>query len=182
MNRFLRHRLKKAHLAWLVALAVLARAEERPLSVCEVLGSPEKFNGKIVAVRGLQSATDEGGWLEGIDCAPLVTNGYRWPTVIWLEMSASRLEALNLDFRKLGAETAQLNRSLKAAFDLSRDRMIVTYVGRFYMLEDLAARVDTYNRTGRGLGHANYAPAELVVKQVKDLSIERSVKRGTDLK
>src|SRR5438552_613986 len=87
-------------------------SEDRPLSVCEALSSPMKLNDKIIAVRGVQVATDEGVWLKGVNCDPITTKGYTWPAAIWLDMSKDRLDSANFDFAQLSADIVKVNREM----------------------------------------------------------------------
>ena len=57
----------------------------KTLGVCDLLRDPLGFNGQLVAARGVSRSTDEGWWLAGENCSGVLqTNGYAWPTVLWL--------------------------------------------------------------------------------------------------
>ena len=63
-----------------------AEAPLKPVTVCEILASPQQFNGKDLAVLGRFSFTDEGWWLAEDGCGTkLVTEGYKWGNLIWLD-------------------------------------------------------------------------------------------------
>jgi hypothetical protein len=57
---------------------------------------------------------------------------------------------------------------------LKKRRIVLTYVGRFETIPDLGRRVDQVNGVPRGvgLGQGNWAPAAMVVKAVRDLTLE----------
>src|SRR5215212_10137715 len=56
-----------------------------PVTVWEILASPQQFNGKDLAVLGRFGYTDEGQWLDEEDCGrKLVTEGYTWPNLVWI--------------------------------------------------------------------------------------------------
>lgn len=149
---------------------------EGPLTVCELLAAPSMFKDKVIAVRGIQVATDEGAWLKGDNCAPIVTKGYTWPAAIWLDMSRTRLEVEHFSYRRLHADIARINGRLRRlGVDAKKRRIVLTYVGRVEVISDMSKRVDEVNGVprGMGLGHGNWAPAQMVVKAVRDLVVEQ---------
>src|SRR5437899_12325420 len=59
------------------------------VTVCEVLANRESYNGKVVALIGRWSATDEGFWLVD-DCDRQVkTDDYVWANIISLKYDPS---------------------------------------------------------------------------------------------
>jgi hypothetical protein len=154
-------------------------ASDRAISVCEALSEREMLRDKLVAIRGVQVATGEGAWLEGTSCDPLITNGFEWPTLIWLEMSREwRIEA-GIETKELAASTKRIDSDLaKRHFDPERDRLTLTYIGVLKTFDDLGKQVyrDSTKARGIGYGHMNGAPVELIVKDVKDAAIERKEK------
>jgi hypothetical protein len=148
--------------------------DEEPLTVCELLAASSSFTGKVIAVRGIQVATDEGAWLKADDCKPIVTKRYTWPAAIWLDMSRTRLEAAHFSYKRLQDDIARINEQLRQLGVVPKRRQIVlTYIGRFEAVLDKDKRVDEVNGVPRGigLGHGNWAPAEMVVKEVRDLTV-----------
>jgi hypothetical protein len=68
--------------------------------------------------------------------------------------------------RRINSEIA------KRHFDPSRDRLWLTYVGVFKAYDD------ELNRSLRGgFGHMNVAPAELIVREVRDAVVEKAAGR-----
>ena len=54
----------------------------KPLSVCELLKNRLRFNGHMVAVRGLVEG-GHGSWLVGDKCPALVVSGgFTWPSAV----------------------------------------------------------------------------------------------------
>jgi hypothetical protein len=160
----------------LVAFSLLAAPqtpESAAISVCTVLADRLRLNGKIISVRGYEESTDDGSWLKG-DCKTHVTtDGHVWPDLIWL--SVSHLDTLHeirfktdMDaLRRFGDMTA------KAARSGHKYRVWVTYVGMFETEGELGIGGGKVGPDhGTGLGHLNGAPAQLVIKTVRDLKIE----------
>jgi hypothetical protein len=75
----------------------------------------------------------------------------------------------------LHADIARVNGRLRRlGVGLKKRRIVLTYVGRFETIPDLSRCVDQVNGVPRGvgLGHGNWAPAEMVVKAVRELTVE----------
>jgi hypothetical protein len=158
------------------ALSLLA-APRRPaipaISVCRALDDRLRLNGKIVSIRGYEESTDEGSWLKS-DCdAHVTTGGHVWPDLIWLSTShqhAAREIAFQTDMdalQRFGDATA------KAARSGRKYRAWVTYEGLFETEGGVEAGDDKVGPDqGVGFGHLNGAPAQLVIKTVRDIKIE----------
>jgi hypothetical protein len=70
--------------------ATSAQEKLQPITVCEVLSNPKAYNGKTIAVVGWLGGTDEGSWLDEVDCGrELQTDGFTWPNSLSLEHQAS---------------------------------------------------------------------------------------------
>jgi len=158
----------------LLGLAVaMVQATNKPLSVCEALRQRDALDNKIVSIRGVQNGADEGAWLLGSDCGVIRTDAREWKSIIWLETSRPSMRAAGVwpnDFwdsvRRINSEIA------KRHFDPSRDRLWLTYVGVFKAYDD------ELNRSLRGgFGHMNVAPAELIVREVRDAVVEKAAGR-----
>jgi len=149
-----------------------------PLSVCEVLANPLRFNGKQIDVRGYVTSTGEGTWLNG-DCkAHLVTDGFVWPDSIWITLFPDPIEPLHektfaTDMRalhELSERTAEIVR-----LHGKECRFWITYEGLLETQPDL--HLETVldidgKRRAAGFGHLAGAAAQLVVKTVRDLRVE----------
>jgi hypothetical protein len=153
-------------------------AQQETISVCDALKRRISLNHKIVGVRGMQFATDEGAWLKGLDCGESLAVGeHAWPTFIWLEMSARSRRAAGFGSTNLGASVKRVNAEIaKRGFDPKRDRLWLTYVGIFET-DDESGRHMEDGDTGRsqaGFGHLNTAHAQLIVKDVRDPVVEQA--------
>jgi hypothetical protein len=154
-----------------------ANSKTPVLSVCEAIARRQELADKIVSIRGLVRGTMEGTWLDGNgDCdGPLVTNGYRWDMVIWLEASRSAYLEKHLDFaydqRAFEAVDRQFKRKARGKRDVP---IVLTYTGLLYTYRDLSEHVVAYPNgqvRGFGFGHGGIAPVALLVKTVSDLEL-----------
>ena len=153
-------------------------AQTKPLSVCEILAHPLKYDGLLVTIRDRVEGTDEGGWLVGDRCPGVfVTDGYVWPSSISLEMptipSNLRLHSVDFTYNWQSSKRvdAKYHRLLRSG---PRDCMVFTYTGLFETRRDWsAAKVIFPNGTSRviGFGHLNDAPAQLLMKSGDDVSL-----------
>lgn len=160
----------------LLGVAFCSGAEEPALSVCDVLARTRELNHQLVAVRGVQLASEEGTWLTGVNCSkPLITDGYQWPSTVWLELRTSirRAAGFNLERYRLHSKLI-LAMISKQRHDTERDRVWLTYVGRLEAYDNLSEHVvhDSTGARGFGFGHMNAAPVMLIVSDVKDLYVE----------
>ena len=159
--------------ALLFIAGVSACAADETVSVCDALRRRDALHSKLVAIRGLLLATDEGGWLLGRDCGEaIIINGRAFRSAIWLEMSGSSRRAAGVWSPDLDASIKKINLEIaKRKFDPQRDRLSVTYIGVFeaYDGQDNHALRD-------GFGHLNAAPAQLIVKDIRDAVVEAGPK------
>jgi hypothetical protein len=166
-------------LALLLVAFYLFAAPRKPeitaISVCTALADRIRLNGKIISVRGYEESTDEGSWLKG-DCKTHVTaDGHDWPDLIWLSISHRD----TLDTIPFQTDVNALHRfgdiTAKAARSGHKYRAWVTYEGMFETEGDLQIGGDKVGPSfGVGFGHLNGAPAQLVIKTVRDLKIQYS--------
>jgi|SRR5665213_2099720 len=164
---------------WTLAIVVAAAqgAEPQVISVCEALTHPELYDHKLVAIRGIEVAGMEGGWLKGQSCdKAFITNGYIWPSMVWLEMSRSAREAAGIQAKELKSSLKRMDAELKKkGFNSHRDRLVITYVGFLQLYDDSTQEYHPDSRSTRanGFGHLNASPAQVIVEDVKDAVIER---------
>ena len=153
------------------------RAAPPPASVCDLLANPQSFNHKLIAVRGVQVATGEGVWLDGNGCTKRITaGGYQWPDIMWIELSDRVRREAGFNVEPLRTDVARIDAQLKKQdFNPRRDRLWITYVGRFETYDDFEHHVlrDSAGSRGIGFGHLNSAPAMLIVTAVRDAFVER---------
>jgi hypothetical protein len=164
---------------WTFAILVAAvqGAEPEVISVCEALTHPNLYDHKLVSIRGVQIASMEGGWLKGQNCeGAFITNGYIWPSILWLETSESARAAAGIQGPALESSLKSGNKELKRrGFNNDRDRLMITYVGLFEAYDDSAQEFhpDGHSTRANGFGHLNGAPARIIVSDVKDAVIEK---------
>jgi hypothetical protein len=94
-------------------------------------------------------------------------------------MSENSTKSAGFSVTALHADIAKINDQMRRLrVDAQHDTILLTYVGRFEMLQDLPNRVEDFNghTRGLGLGHSNWAPAQMVIKGVEDLSVEHARK------
>lgn len=69
---------------------VTAKGGLGPVTVCELLADPAKFNGMAVLLLGRNSASMEGHWVSEDRCERELRSGaYRWPNMASVEYSAA---------------------------------------------------------------------------------------------
>jgi hypothetical protein len=149
----------------------------KPLSVCDLLTDPSKYNGHVVAVRGLVTGTDEGAWLKAdVACKkPLTTYGFTWPQYLWLEIADTPLIVGRVGFQTDAAALRKIDiETRRMSLDYEKDRIRLTYVGVFETRDYKPSDIGI-NRA-YGFGHMNAAPGQIVIRTVKDLEVERNYK------
>ena len=158
-----------------------------PLTVCEILKEPLKWDGQVVTVRDHTQGTDEGAWLAGKECRGIfVTNGHVvWPSMIALGTPSLPGNLHSPDFtydvdseRRVSAKGEELAKSVPWSC------LVSTYTGLFETRRDWAAARVTYpNGTSkvRGFGHLGAAPAQSLLRSADDIEVDphcRSRKTG----
>src|SRR5437667_8635362 len=129
-------------------------ASDRVISACDAISQRDVLRDKLVAVRGFQIATDEGTWLEGSNCEPVVTNGFVWRSSIWLELSDDWRSTAGVATGQLATSTRHINAQLaKWHFDPKRDRLSLTYIGVLKTFDDLGKQVIRDGASSRGNGY-----------------------------
>jgi len=147
------------------------------LSVCEAIARRDELADRIVSVRGIVRGTMEGAWLnEGENCgSALITNGYKWDMVIWLETLRSVYEEKHADFAYDERAFEAVDREFKRKAHGKQDSTVVlTYTGLLYTYKDLSSHVIEYPNgrvRGFGFGHGGSAPVALLIKTVSDLQV-----------
>jgi hypothetical protein len=163
-----------------LGLSTVIFAEDLPIrSICDVLHDPSKLNGKLIAVRGYEFSTDEGVFLKGNCKDSLETQGVTWPNLISLAYPGGSFALHEVDF------TVDRD-AIAAASDLVRrykepKRVWLTYVGLLETREPFNLQVYT-DKSGKkrpaGFGNGAVAPAQLLIKTVKDVVVEKLPQSG----
>ena len=161
----------RSGLALLIIVAGTIAAQDRPLSVCEVLKDREALDQKIIAIRDIEIDTSEGGWLKGSGCGDsIVIGGASWPVTIWISTSRMNIESAGFRAADYVASVNRVKQELATqGYNRRTDKLRVTYIGLFVTVQEPGPR----NKPPTGYGHQSAAPATLVVKEVRDPSIER---------
>jgi hypothetical protein len=149
-------------------------------SICTILGDMQRFNKKVIAVRGVVTGSSEGSWLTDDSCSlRLVTEGYVWRNSISIESPGAIPIRDEIDFQLDQAALDRIAKQVKKMrYNRAADRLWLTYVGLFETSEKL--QVATYpdgRRVPMGFGHLGGAPGQLLIKIEMDPFIERGKKR-----
>jgi len=153
-----------------LAQATSGEAPLVPVTVCEILASPQQFNGKNVAVLGRLGRTNEGWWLGEDDCgSKIVQEGYTWPNLVWVECCYEPAPdppsgSLRLGDVFVAAKLKQVKETTKLRYQT--DAWVVAY-GRIETRSELRPPRGTGpNRDwGNGFGHLRGAPMQIVIKE-----------------
>lgn len=147
----------------------------KPITVCEALRNRKLYNGKMVAIIGLWSATDEGAWLADECEQKLRTGDYVWSDSISLKYDPSSPSAfageMPLDMDAAKKEIEEMKGRIKSLPE--KVEWAVVY-GRFETYEELETVFAGDGKTvyGNGFGHLNGSPAQVVYKN-KDINFIR---------
>jgi hypothetical protein len=154
------------------AIPIGAEDADRVYSVCELLASPNEFDGKAVKVRGDVEGGFEGAWLESKDCPEqFYAEGYSLPKKISLAYrSAFGREAVRNEKHIRQVEDRVKHSSKNAKSDLAVIRTGIFETRKVWMILTLASG----EKQLWGFGHLNGFPAQLVVTDLD--VIDKSVK------
>lgn len=156
-----------------------APSEDFPrVSVCDVVGDPTRYDGKMVAVHGLVRGTDEGVWLVGEACPKklITTWGHVWHPSVWLAKPGDFGITHQIDF---DLDEAAMNRAAdtikRQIQDPKLDKIWATYIGRIETRPNINSEpVRSADGTLRpaGFGHLNRSPAQLIIQSIADVRVE----------
>jgi len=148
-----------------------------PLTVCELLKEPLKWDGQIVTVRDHGRGSEEGAALIGVECPGIfVTDGHVWSSAIFLSTPSLPGHLHSPDFtydvesgRRMLAKGTELMKKAPLRCLLS------TYTGLFETRRDWAsAKVAYPNGTSGviGFGHLGAYPAQLLLRSADDIGVD----------
>jgi hypothetical protein len=152
-------------------------ADEKPPSktVCEALDEIIALDGQIVAIRGEVNGF-QGGWIEGKNCERHIeVRGHPFPDRIAITSPTSLARVHIPSFGASRKSVTDLNSALGEA--IRRHGVVVaTLIG---LLETRLDRNQLISRSGQriGFGHLGHAPAQLLLKEVIDITIEQKDER-----
>jgi hypothetical protein len=165
----------------ILSLSAQAMADQttKALSPCELIEHRTEYNGRIVTVQGEVGGGGHGAWLVASSGChyKLITQGVEWPNAIYLNYptNQSRNEANYANFRVDWKAIQRADERVRhSGFNPDRDRVIITYVGRFVTYLDLDKRVSLGVPGALRLGFGPVglgAPAQLLIKTIRDVSI-----------
>lgn len=140
---------------------------ERVVTVCDVLANPSSFRGRIVAVRGVFTY----GALRQDDCPQeFITGDRRWPPILNLATTEYQKGEPPVAFKTDPESWDRLDLTALEAGKQGRSVEIwATIIGQIraqseYVLPD--------GRVRSGFGHLGAFPAEVVVKQITDITVK----------
>lgn len=160
-----------------LALSWCAQAADGgPLTIWELIQRRLEFNGRMVVVRGAVGVGGHGIWLAPVgECTyKLVTKGVPWPNVINLKYPTIKSQDPDdrADFNPDWTALRRADReALHAGHDVRVNHMIATYTGLFRTFQDLENRVSPGVAGALRLGFGPGAPAQLLIKTIKDVEI-----------
>ena len=170
----------------LVALAplrswVLAQApvQSAPLSVCQVLSDPLRYDGALISIEGRARGSNEGTWLVSEDCPGVfVTNGRPWPTEIYLSRPDSprslRLHDVSFSFDMGSKKKADRKYNHLLRKGAAESCLAFSYTGVFETRRDWSRAKNVYADGSWkyvGFGHLGAAPAQLLTKSEDDVRV-----------
>lgn len=156
-----------------ITVDALPEASKLPvIPICDLFQDLPKWKDQRIAVRAEFVATDEGAWLNGRCKGNLVTDGYRWPVLLWYgqpdyygaePFSLFRIDESKWSLPPLAAPVPYHRASLTTT---------ATFVGRLHMRDKYVVRCRPDGRYfGYGFGHLNGAAAELIVEAAFDAKL-----------
>lgn len=165
-------------IAWLALINALGLSGQvvQSVDICELFKVPSRWNGEMVSVRAvIEPGFGEGGpWLSGELCnAHVQVKGVTFANVIALRDPRSNSHRLHsVDFQWDEGSKEQLNAVL-SPLDWDRQQLRVTVVGLYETWE----RIGDLIQEGRpylynGFGEQNSAPAQILVRNIKDTVVE----------
>ena len=158
--------------AGMMQSVIAQQSPPETISACDLLRNPVKFDGRVVAVRGLYVAEAHGAYLRAENCDGILPNDkFKWPPVIFVSLSQKEMESKDKDVRSYVRATEQMAAAIRSQIQLKGPgatpaRVRVTFAGLF------ETRRDIENRPGDGFGPLNTAPGQLYVDAVRDVVVE----------
>jgi hypothetical protein len=149
------------------------------LSVCDLLQAPSKYNRKLIAVRGEYFEGGHGTYLRGECKVPLVTKGFRWPSMIYVSPSREETENHGMNYQHAVNAEVQIaivrarEARLRGADPLTA-KMTLTYVGLFETRDGFdreIGKVPDGKPRENGFGPGAAAPGQLFVDTVRDIVV-----------
>jgi hypothetical protein len=165
---------------FLTMLTIWSAPSQRPdaaVSVCQILQNLSQFVGKIIMVEAEWDG-EQGTLID--ECPSLVLKGKTWPNQIVLQppndpgvqrenpagWSSPNFDIYSFAHRGAWAQWEKLDGERK-----EQTSVLVTVLGR------LDSRLISENAVTTGYGHLGFAPARLVVIEIRGIALKRVNKR-----
>ncbi len=148
------------------------------VSVCDVLGSPQSFNGALVRLRGIGMGSDEDSFMSASpECKVIFRTGeYVWPNLVAITTPTSRSRVHIAPFvYDVKSEEATVSRYNALRKDYPDKCLVVTYAGLFETRTDWSRSKAVYpDGSSRylGFGDQNAAPAQLLAKRAVGVEVD----------
>ncbi len=140
------------------------------LTVCQILSDPLRYNGQMVQIRDRMASTSEGIWFKGYDCPGVMRTGdFVWDSLIVLTFPGNTLRSeYAVDFQFDEDSGLRLIRKQKERFRrIPFECLVFTYTGLYETRRDWDRWIYRWpggQRTLKGFGHLDAAPAQLIVR------------------
>ena len=179
----MRTALLRLMLAAPVALAQVRDAAPIRVDSCDLLRNLPAFNGKMVAATGIIQAPagrgEGGSWLATPDCpVKIVVKGVEfgstieitppWYPTIFLDHKVE----FNWDSKSFG-EVSELMHSINARTEDLHATVIGLFETRVPTESLVRLAPDRPEGIPMGYGHLNHSPAQIIVKTVTDIHVEK---------
>jgi hypothetical protein len=157
-------------------------ADERPLSVCEVLSNLDRHRGKLIVIEGILSGGDRHGLYlkdrtEDKTCAAVVAKGQTWPSWIALDEYTKGADVedgpvnFESDVKQIDNMLAEAKRRTSGSNDSAA---VVTLIGQLRSRKNIKiVRNDEGWYMGTGYAQSGQYPALLIIKSVQDVKITK---------
>ncbi len=148
------------------------------VSVCDVLASPQSYNGALLRLRGLGLESNEGSFLRAAADCPVVfkTGIYVWPNLVAITTPLDRSRIHTPSFQYETDSEQILLSKIKALQEKYPDKcLLITYAGLFETRTDWSkSRAEYPDGSSRylGFGNQNLAPAQLLAKRAVDVEVD----------
>lgn len=145
------------------------------VGICSLLSDPGNWNGKLIEVRG-QVIASNNFWIMGTECPDRIrAKGTVFIAgFVFADPQNKKLSAHSVHYRWDLSTIGQLNSALATA-PKTKGHVRATIVGMFETRLPLADLIDEKAPYKfRGFGHMGEAPGQILIKYLKDISIEET--------
>jgi hypothetical protein len=152
-----------------LAMLISVAKGQDVVTVCDLLKAPEKYNGRVIGIRGTYVTTEHGTYLKGEKCGMPEVQGFIWPSVVSIvgreDLFRARGRSVDSLVRVINEISAAIKEHGKIESRVGQREITITVIGLFETHDDLSSR------PGDGFGHLNGAPGQVYVERAKDITI-----------